>query len=110
MYLINVKEENRMLFSELANLELKNAFNKVKELFDTLITAIEDKNKDKIAKCEEIEAELDLIVKEVRTNHLTRLRNNKCMPLSGVTFADMILHLERIGDLLYGVSRNFRNI
>jgi len=32
------------------------------------------------------------------------------MPLSGVTFADIILHLERIGDLLYGVSRNFRNI
>jgi phosphate:Na+ symporter len=110
MYLINVKEENRMIFSEPANLELKNTFNKVKELFDTLITGIEDKNEDKILKCEELEAELDLIVKEIRTNHLARLRNNKCMPLSGVTFADMILHLERIGDLLYGVSRNFRNM
>jgi phosphate:Na+ symporter len=110
MYLINVKEENRMIFSEPAGLELKNTFNKVQELFDTLITGIEDKKEDKIAKCEEIEAELDLIVKEVRTNHLNRLRNNKCMPLSGVTFADMILHLERIGDLLYGVSKNFRNM
>jgi len=41
---------------------------------------------------------------------MARLQCNECQPLSGVVFADIILHLERIGDLLYGMSRNLLNI
>ena len=110
MYLIDIKEENRMIFSELANNELKSAYNNVDTLLKNLIAGMEDNDKDVLSKCEEYENDLDSIVKEIRTNHLMRLRNNQCMPLSGVTFADIILHLERIGDLIYGVSRNFRSI
>ena len=70
---------------------------------------MENTDNEKLEECEKIEAEVDAIVKETRTNHLIRLRKNECMPLSGVTFTDIILHLERIGDLLYGISRNFKN-
>ena len=110
MYLINVKEENRMTFTKPATLELEKIYEKAKQLFDTLITGIENSDDAKLEECEKIEADLDLIVKETRTNHLIRLRKNECMPLSGVTFTDIVLHLERIGDLLCGISRNSKNI
>ena len=109
LYLIDVKEENRMSFTKPASLELEKTYEKVKLLFDTLINGMEDADNKKLEECEKIEAEVDAIVKETRTNHLIRLRKNECMPLSGVTFTDIILHLERIGDLLYGISRNFKN-
>jgi phosphate:Na+ symporter len=109
LYLIDVKEENRMLFSKPAILEIEKTYEKVNLLFDTLIGGMEKADNEKLSECEKIEAELDIIVKEIRTNHLIRLRKNECMPLSGVTFTDIILHLERIGDLLYGISINFRN-
>jgi phosphate:Na+ symporter len=110
MYLIIVKEENKMIFSYEANLELQNAYSKVRELFDHLIEGIEKNDEEKLLKCEELESGLDVIVKEIRIKHLVRIRNNTCMPLSGVTFTDMILHLERAGDLLYGVSRIYRSL
>lgn len=108
MYLIDVKEENRMSFSKPASLELEKTYETVEILFDTLIDGMENVDNEKLEECGKIEAEVDAIVKETRTNHLIRLRNNECMPLSGVTFTDVILHLERIGDLLFGVSRNFK--
>jgi len=109
LYLIDVKEENRMSFTKPASFELEKTYEKVELLFDTLINGMENADNKKLEECEKIEAEIDIIVKETRTNHLIRLRKNECMPLSGVTFTDIILHLERIGDLLYGISRNFKN-
>ena len=109
LYLIDVKEENRMSFTKPASLEIEKTYEKVELLFDTLINGMENADNKKLEECEKIEAEVDAIVKETRTNHLIRLRKNECMPLSGVTFTDIVLHLERIGDLLYGISRNFKN-
>lgn len=109
LYLIDLKEENRMIFSKPASLEIEKAYEKVDLLFDNLIDGMENEDNEKLAECEKLEAELDMIVKETRTNHLIRLRKNECMPLSGVTFNDIILHLERIGDLLYEISRRFKS-
>ena len=109
LYLIDVKEDNKMTFSKAATLELERVYDRVNHLFNTLITGMENTDNGKLDECEKIEAEIDAIVRETRTNHIIRLRKDECMPLSGVTFTDMILHLERIGDLLYGVSRNFKN-
>lgn len=110
LYLMLVKEENNITFSKIAFQELEQAHDKVNHLFNILISGMENSNLKKLKKCEEIESEIDLLVKEVRTNHLKRLQSGECAPLSGVVFADIILHLERIGDLLFGISRNLVNI
>ncbi len=109
MYLILVKEENKMAFSQIAQKELSGTFNKVKQMFDSLIIGMENDDQNKFRECDHIEEEIDKIVEEIRANHLTRLQSGECMPLSGVVFADIILHLERIGDLLHGVSRNLKD-
>lgn len=110
LYLIRVKEENNMIFNKTEEKELKKGFDQVKYMFKTLTVGIEDDSISKLKKCEEIEAGIDEIVKEARTNHLERLRKEECPPHSGVIFADIFLHLERMGDLLYAISKNFLDI
>lgn len=110
LYLMLVKEENNMNFSKIALQDLESAVSKVNHLFNSLTSGMEKNNLGQLKKCEKIESEIDLLVKKIRTSHLKRLRNGDCMPLSGVVFTDIVLHLERIGDLLYGISRNLLNI
>ncbi len=110
MYLARVKEENNMIFNKDESEELEKTFDKVNYMFKTLIIGIEDDSIIKLKQCESIEDRIDEIVKDARTNHLDRLRKEECSLSSGVIFADIILHLERIGDLLYAISRNFINI
>ncbi|MCJ7665767.1 MAG: Na/Pi symporter, partial [Actinobacteria bacterium] len=107
LYLIRVKEDNNMILTGTETQELYRAFDQVDHMFKTLVSGMEDDSLVKLKKCEEIEAGIDEIVKVARTNHLIRLRSEECLPHSGVFFADIILHLERIGDLLYAISRNF---
>ena len=110
LYLMLVKEENNMNFSKIALRDLESTVSKVNHLFNSLTSGMEKNNLGQLKKCEKIESEIDLLVKKIRTSHLKRLRNGDCMPLSGVVFTDIVLHLERIGDLLYGISRNLLNI
>jgi phosphate:Na+ symporter len=110
LYLMIVKEENRMIFNKIELEELDNLNNKVIEMFDLLLEGMENSNLESLETCEINEAEIDAIVKTMRLNHLKRLQSGECMPLSGVIFADIVLHFERIGDLLYDVSRNMREI
>ncbi|MDD5622744.1 MAG: Na/Pi cotransporter family protein [Actinomycetota bacterium] len=110
LYLMMVKEENNMNFSKIALQDLESAVNKVNHLFNSLTSGMEKNNMSQLKKCEKIETEIDLLVKKIRTSHLKRLQNGSCMPLSGVVFADIILHLERIGDLLHGISKNLLKI
>jgi phosphate:Na+ symporter len=110
LYLMLVKEENNMNFSKIALQDLESAVGKVNHLFNSLTSGMEKNNISQLKKCEKIETEIDLLVKKIRTSHLKRLQNGDCMPLSGVVFADIVLHLERIGDLLFGISRNLLNI
>ena len=106
LYLTLVKEENKMSFSKNATEELEAIHSKTDNMFKTLISGLENDDQIKFEQCEKIESELDEMVKKARINHLERLRSGQCMHLSGVVFSDIILHLERIGDLLHGISRN----
>ncbi len=108
LYLVQVKEENKMSFSDVAKDDLMAAFNKVDHMFDTLLQGMENDDQQALMECDRIEEGIDKIVKDIRASHLERLQKGRCMPLSGVVFSDIILHLERIGDLLHGVSRNLK--
>ncbi len=110
LYLMLVKEENKMIFTKVATRELDMVYNKVNDLYNTVISGIEANNPKRFKECKKIESEIDSMVKEIRISHLIRLQKGECMPLSGVVFSDIVLHLERIGDLLYGISRNLLDI
>lgn len=106
LYLMLVKEENNMVFTKVANQELDMVYNEVNDLYNSLISGMETNNSNRLKECKKIESEIDSMVKEIRIRHLIRLQKGECMPLSGVVFSDIVLHFERIGDLLFGISRN----
>lgn len=110
LYLMLVKEENNMVFTKVASRELNMLHNKVSSLYNSVISGMEANSLNRYKECKKLESEIDSIVKELRISHLVRLQKGECMPLSGVVFSDIVLHLERIGDLLYGISRNLLNI
>lgn len=110
LYLVLIKEENNSPFSEVASEELDLLYNRVNSLFNSLIAGMENSNIKKLKQCEKIESEIDILVKEIRSNHLKRLQKGECQPLTGVVFSDIVMHLERVGDLLHGISRNLLNI
>ena len=83
---------------------------KVNLLYNSLISGMEKNDLNRLKQCEKIESEVDSMVKKIRITHLIRLQKGECMPLSGVVFSDIVLHLERTADLLYGISRNLLNI
>jgi phosphate:Na+ symporter len=106
LYLSMVKEENNLVFSDIEKKELKTIFERVNHLFDKLIFGLDKDDSYYRKECEDIEAEIDELVLKSRANHLIRLRKGECMPPSGVIFSDIVMHFERIGDLLYGISKN----
>ena len=110
LYLMLVKEENKMIFTKVAIRELDMVHKKVDHLYNSLISGIETNNPNQLKECKKIESDIDAMVKKIRISHLIRLQKGDCMPLSGVVFSDIILHLERTGDLLFGISRNLLNI
>jgi len=110
LYLMLVKEENNMVFTKVANQELDMVYNEVNNLYNSLISGMETNNSNRLKECKKIESEIDSMVKEIRISHLIRLQKGECMPLSGVVFSDIVLHFERIGDLLFGISRNLLDI
>ncbi len=109
MYLARLKEENKIVFSEIAQKEISEAHKKANEIYYSLLSGMSENNIEKIKECERLESELDFIVRMVRDNHLIRLQKGQCTPLSGVVFSDIILHLERVGDLLFAISKKLLN-
>ncbi len=108
--LMILKDENRTKFTKIETDELEELSAKVHEIFDALISGMENGNSDDLICCEKIESEIDAIVKNSRLNHIFRLQKGECMPISGVIFSDILLHFERTGDLLYGISKNMLEI
>lgn len=110
LYLMVVKEENNVKFCDFEIKELDQLYNETTHMFNTLIKGMEINNPSEIQECEQIESSIDSIVRNLRSNHLQRLQNGTSMPISGVIFMDIVLHFERIGDLLYGISKNLLDI
>ena len=108
--LMILKDENRTRFTKVEIEELEELSNKVNEMFDVLISGMENGSFEDLVLCEQIESDIDAIVKNSRLNHIFRLQKGECMPVSGVIFSDILLHFERTGDLLYGISKNMIEI
>jgi len=108
--LMVLKDEKRTKFTKIEMDELENLSKKVNEMFEVLISGMENGNFEELLRCEQIENEIDDIVKINRVNHIIRLQKGECMPVSGVIFSDIVLHLERTGDLLFGISKNMLEI
>ncbi|MDR5658755.1 Na/Pi cotransporter family protein [Serpentinicella sp. ANB-PHB4] len=96
--------DNDLYFSDKAIEELKNIATLVMEAYTDSLTALRNLDGELAKKVIEIEDEVDLLEKKLRSSHIERLNAHKCVPTSGVIFLDIISNLERIADHASNIS------
>lgn len=92
------KIDKKIAFSQEAQKELKEMIDEVINMFDNIVKILNRKNMKLATYILDQEGKVDQLEKELRNNHLKRLKTGVCRPQAGVIFLDTIRNLERIGD------------
>jgi phosphate:Na+ symporter len=77
---------------------------KVREFLELIGENIESTSTDIIEKSNEIENRINKLRKEMRKEHVRRLKDGKCEVDSGLIFIDMLTSFEKIGDHAYNIA------
>ena len=93
-----IKENEKLPFSEEAISEITNAFNQVNDMVNNSIYALKDNNVELARKVLSKESEIDALEESLRERHLQRLKSGLCNPLSAISFVELVHNLERIAD------------
>lgn len=96
--LAEFKDDNELPFSAEAVRELTEMFNEVEDIITKTLKALKEENKNLALEVLKAEDRIDLMEKELRHNHISRLNKGICNPSSGVIFLDVISNFERMGD------------
>ncbi len=91
-------EEEKIVFSDLAQLDLEKIFHFTVEMFTLYLSAFEKRDLTAARKVLEMEGTMDILEEEARNNHLERLTTGHCNPRAAVVFNELMLNLERIAD------------
>ena len=97
-------EENEIALSGQALAELKVAMQLLDEILDHTVNAFENRSLSDAKSIEPMEDVMDDIVNMLHDNHLTRLREGKCVVSSGAVFVEILSNLERISDICSNVG------
>ena len=98
------KFDNNIVFSDQAILELKEMFEKCKEVFRKAMIAFRDTDEQIAREAIALEDQVDELEKIHRKNHIDRLNKGYCESTPGVLFLDTLSNLERIGDHSFNIS------
>lgn len=95
--MLNLKQTGvRMVAS--AKRELKEMTECVRDALDESIQAMENDDVDIAKEAIQKERKVDKLEKQIRKNHIERLKRGYCVPEEGVFFLDIVSNLERISD------------
>ena len=94
---VSLKEDN-LEFSDQAKQELQDISNIALNCFETALKAYEFRDKNLANQVIPLEMQVDKLEEKLRSRHMKRLIEEKCNPLAGIIFLDMISNVERISD------------
>ncbi len=97
--------EDELEFSDAAKTELREMFDETSKCVKNSITALENDNIDYAEKVIKEEERVDGLEKGLREKHIVRLTTNRCDPLVGVVYLDIVTNLERVADLALNVAQ-----
>ncbi|PIS29812.1 Na/Pi cotransporter [Candidatus Saganbacteria bacterium CG08_land_8_20_14_0_20_45_16] len=103
--LVELKEEENIKFSEIANVEIRQLDKYVEEAVCLTITAFDKWDKIAAQNALEIEGKIDATEQAYRDNHISRQGTNQCDPKSGIVFLDILSNLERAGDHANNIAK-----
>jgi len=101
--------ENKVVFSEKAQKEIKQMFDKVVEMFDISKDAFENMNKNRLFELNELENQVDKLKKDLTTKHFARLAEGTCRIEVSPYYSSAISGLERVADHLVNVGYSIVN-
>jgi len=103
------KYDSNLVFSEIANLEIKEISHKVREFLELLHQNISlSTNILPIANV--IENRIDEMRKEMRKRHINRLNEGSCGVEHGLLFLDLLTSFEKIGDHSLNVAEGISGV
>ncbi len=97
--------KNILVFTDLANEELRTMFDLTLLSCKQIFTALENLDADLARQVIENEKVLDSMEAEYRKSHLKRLNTGECGGGAGVVFLDIIGNLERISDHCFNIAQ-----
>ncbi len=89
--------------------ELSRMYEKVRKMFDTAIYVFENRDTSKLADVSQMEAEIDVMKRELGNNHVARLNAGTCSVECSTHFYSLITALERVADHLTNVAFSIRS-
>ncbi len=92
---INDKKIN---FSDEAKKELTVLTNALLEILNNTVTAFAHDDLESASLVEPLEQVIDRLIAEIKTNHVTRLKNGNCTIELGFVLADLLTNYERVSD------------
>jgi len=99
------KIENRLPFSKEAIEELHGVHNELEKMFEASLQALEENSLKKAEDVLEREEIINRVRDNLKSNHIKRLEQGKCLVLSGIVFLETISNFEKIADHLTNVAQ-----
>ena len=100
---------NKILFSEKAQEEIKQMFDKIVDMFDISKDAFENVNKNRLPELTALENDVDNLKKDLTVKHFARLAEGKCRVEVSPYYSSAISGLERVADHLVNVGYSIVN-
>ncbi len=105
LQLAEIKNDERLLFSDHAISEILLIYEKVTEMLGNSCKAFETEDKALAELVVKEDDAVDLFEKILRKKHIERINTRKCSPASGVIYLDVLSNLERIADHATNVAQ-----
>ncbi len=103
------KMSKKMTYSESAEEELNHMYNYTLDALKIAVDSYQGSNVEKAETIRAIEARIDVLEKEFRSNHIKRLNEGSCNAFAGAVFLDLISNFERIGDHATNIAETVIN-
>ena len=103
-YAVNLTEnaadlhDRKMTFSDEARQELRVLSQALTEILGCACDSFINGDLELARRVEPVEEAIDDLVVTLRENHIARLREGRCKMYAGLTFLDVLINAERIGD------------
>jgi phosphate:Na+ symporter len=99
------KIDQKLSFSEPAMAEAEKLREEADEMFDDVITALENNDNKAARAALVIEKRLNKAQLDFRRSHVQRMREGICAPETGLIFIDLVDNVEKIGDHLTNIAQ-----
>lgn len=103
-YIVHLRE-NKLVFSEAAQGELGNLFEKVITIVENAEDCMKNPALTKLHEIETLEQEIDDLVEEYKDNHIKRMEKRQCSADIGMLYVEMLTDLERVSDHALNIAQ-----